>query len=53
MVRTEPELELASLSVVGAPALVLQGDRDEVTLEHGAAVAARRVQKPGRHAAAS
>jgi pimeloyl-ACP methyl ester carboxylesterase len=55
MVRTEPELELASLSVVGAPALVLQGDRDEVTLEHGAAVAAvlphgRLAVLPGTHA---
>ena len=55
MVRTEPELELASLSAVGAPALVLQGDRDEVTLEHGAAVATvlpngRLAVLPGTHA---
>ena len=40
MLATEPELELASLAEVAAPTLVLQGDRDEVTLEHGAAVAA-------------
>jgi pimeloyl-ACP methyl ester carboxylesterase len=40
MLATEPEIDLASLTVVGAPTLVLQGDRDEVTLEHGAAVAA-------------
>jgi pimeloyl-ACP methyl ester carboxylesterase len=31
----------AALASVSAPALVIQGDRDEVTLEHGAAVAAR------------
>jgi pimeloyl-ACP methyl ester carboxylesterase len=41
--------------VVGAPTLVLQGDRDEVTLEHGAAVAAalphgRLAVLPGTHA---
>jgi pimeloyl-ACP methyl ester carboxylesterase len=40
MLATEPELDLASLAAVTAPTLVLQGDRDEVTLEHGAAVAA-------------
>jgi pimeloyl-ACP methyl ester carboxylesterase len=54
MVATEPELELASLTTVGAPTLVLQGDRDEVTLEHGAAVAAalpqgRLAVLPGTH----
>jgi pimeloyl-ACP methyl ester carboxylesterase len=41
--------------VVGAPTLVLQGDRDDVTLEHGAAVAAalphgRLAVLPGTHA---
>ena len=40
MLATEPELDLASLAAVTAPTLVLQGDRDEVTLEQGAAVAA-------------
>ena len=55
MLATEPELELASLATVTAPALVLQGDRDEVTLEHGAAVAAalpsgRLAVLPGTHA---
>ena len=52
---TEPELDLGSLAVVTAPPLVLQGDRDEVTLEHGAAVAAalphgRLAVLPGTHA---
>jgi pimeloyl-ACP methyl ester carboxylesterase len=55
MLATEPELELASLAAVTAPTLVLQGDRDEVTLEHGAAVAAilpqgRLAVLPGTHA---
>src|SRR5215831_21396859 len=40
MIDSEPELDLATLGTVGAPTLVLQGDRDEVTLDHGAAVAA-------------
>ena len=40
MLATEPELDLASLAAVEAPTLVLQGDRDEVILGHGAAVAA-------------
>jgi pimeloyl-ACP methyl ester carboxylesterase len=52
---TEPEVDLASLTAVAAPTLVLQGDRDEVTLEHGAAVAAalpqgRLAVLPGTHA---
>jgi pimeloyl-ACP methyl ester carboxylesterase len=55
MVDSEPELDLATLGTVSAPALVLQGDRDEVTLEHGAAVAsalgkARLAVLPGTHA---
>jgi len=37
---SEPEIDRAALTAVSAPALVLQGDRDEVTPEHGAAVAA-------------
>jgi pimeloyl-ACP methyl ester carboxylesterase len=40
MLANEPELDLSSLAAVAAPTLVLQGDRDEVTLEHGATVAA-------------
>jgi pimeloyl-ACP methyl ester carboxylesterase len=55
MLAAEPELDLASLAAVAAPTLVLQGDRDEVTLEHGAAVAAalphgRFAVLPGTHA---
>ena len=55
MIASEPELDLASLAAVTAPTLVLQGDRDEVTLEHGAAVAAalphgRLAVLPGTHA---
>jgi pimeloyl-ACP methyl ester carboxylesterase len=47
-------VELASLTTVEAPTLVLQGDRDEVTLEHGAAVATalphgRLAVLPGTH----
>jgi pimeloyl-ACP methyl ester carboxylesterase len=54
MLATEPELDLESLATVAAPTLVLQGDRDEVTLDHGAAVAAalpqgRLAVLPGTH----
>jgi pimeloyl-ACP methyl ester carboxylesterase len=54
MIETEPEIELASLTTVEAPTLILQGDRDEVTLEHGAAVATalphgRLAVLPGTH----
>jgi pimeloyl-ACP methyl ester carboxylesterase len=54
MIETEPELDLGSLAAVRAPTLVLQGDRDEVTLEHGAAVASalpqgRLAVLPGTH----
>jgi pimeloyl-ACP methyl ester carboxylesterase len=54
MLTTEPEIELASLATVSAPTLVLQGDGDDVTLEHGAAVAAalqhgRLAVLPGTH----
>ena len=54
MLATEPELDLASLAAVAAPTLVLQGDRDEVTLDRGAAVAAalpqgRLAVLPGTH----
>ena len=55
MLAAEPELDLESLAAVEAPTLVLQGDRDEVTMEHGAAVAAalphgRLAVLPGSHA---
>ena len=54
MLDAEPELDLAELTAVRAPTLVLQGDRDEVTLEHGAAVVAalpegRLAVLPGTH----
>lgn len=52
--RTEPELELASLRELQAPTLLLQGDRDEVTVEHSKAVAeavpnGRLAVLPGTH----
>ena len=55
MIDSEPELDLATLGTVLAPALVLQGDRDEVTLDHGTAVTAalgnaRLAVLPGTHA---
>jgi pimeloyl-ACP methyl ester carboxylesterase len=54
MYRAEPELELAGLAALDVPALVLQGDRDEVTVAHSAAVAAvlpqgRLAVLPGSH----
>jgi pimeloyl-ACP methyl ester carboxylesterase len=54
MIRTEPEIDLAELAGVQAPALVMQGDRDEVTVTHSAAVAealphGRLAVLPGRH----
>jgi len=54
MIDSEPEIDLAELGAVSAPTLVLQGERDEVTLEHGAAVAAalgdgRLAVLPGTH----
>ena len=55
MVDAEPELDLATFGMVTAPTLVLQGDRDVVTVEHSAAVAnalpdARLAVLPGTHA---
>lgn len=52
--RTEPELDLESLRGVESPTLVLQGDRDEVTVEHSLAVAGslahgRLAVLPGTH----
>jgi len=54
MYRAEPELDLTGLAAVDVPALVLQGDRDEVTVQHSAAVAAmlrqgRLAVLPGSH----
>jgi pimeloyl-ACP methyl ester carboxylesterase len=55
MIEREPEIGLADLSSITAPTLVLQGDEDEVSLEHSAAVAAvlsagRLAVLPGSHA---
>jgi pimeloyl-ACP methyl ester carboxylesterase len=54
MVEAEPEIDLETLSAVGAPTLVMQGDRDEVTVEHSSAVVralpdARLCVLPGTH----
>ncbi|HEX9063835.1 MAG TPA: alpha/beta hydrolase [Streptosporangiaceae bacterium] len=54
MFQTEPEIELTSLGGITVPALVLQGDRDEVTLSHSTAVAGalpggRLAVLPGTH----
>jgi pimeloyl-ACP methyl ester carboxylesterase len=54
MIRTEPELDLVTLAAVDVPALVLQGDRDDVTVQHSAAVAevlpqGRLAVLPGTH----
>jgi pimeloyl-ACP methyl ester carboxylesterase len=54
MFLTEPELDLHSFSSVQAETLVLQGDRDEVTLEHSKELAeilpnARLAVLPGSH----
>jgi pimeloyl-ACP methyl ester carboxylesterase len=55
MIEREPEIDLADLASIAAPTLVLQGDDDEVSLEHSAAVAAvlnagRLAVLPGSHA---
>jgi pimeloyl-ACP methyl ester carboxylesterase len=54
MIDTEPQLDLATFSAATAPTLVLQGDRDEVTVEHSLAVVAalpnaRLAVLPGTH----
>jgi pimeloyl-ACP methyl ester carboxylesterase len=54
MLNTEPEIQLETLSVLRGPVLVLQGDRDEVTVEHSKAVAdalpvGRLAVLPGTH----
>ncbi len=55
MISTEPRIALTELGSITAPTLVLQGDRDEVGLEHSAAVTAaipgaRLAVLPGTHA---
>ena len=55
MVSVEPQIALSELAGIAAPTLVLQGDRDEVRLEHSAQVAAaipraRLAVLPGTHA---
>lgn len=55
MIEREPEIDLADLAAIAAPTLVLQGDQDEVSLAHSAAVAAalpagRLAVLPGSHA---
>ena len=54
MFLTEPEIDLTSLGGLHMPALVLQGDRDEVTIAHSVAVtealpAGRLAVLPGSH----
>lgn len=54
MIATEPEIALDTLAGVTAPTLVLQGDQDEVTVEHSLAVVAalpeaRLAVLPGTH----
>jgi pimeloyl-ACP methyl ester carboxylesterase len=54
MITTEPEIALDTLADVTAPTLVLQGDQDEVTVEHSLAVVAalpeaRLAVLPGTH----
>jgi pimeloyl-ACP methyl ester carboxylesterase len=54
MITTEPEIALDTLAGITVPTLVLQGDRDEVTVEHSLAVAAalpaaRLAVLPGTH----
>ena len=54
MIATEPELDLADFAAVRAPTLVLQGDQDEVTVQHSLDVVAaipgaRFAVLPGTH----
>ena len=55
LIRSEPEVVISDLAAITAPTLVLQGDRDDVRVEHSAAVAAaihgaRLAVVPGTHA---
>ena len=54
MINTEPEIDLSTLAGIAAPTLVMQGDRDEVTVAHSQAVAdsmpaGRLAVLPGTH----
>lgn len=54
MIANEPEIDLSVLSAITAPTLIMQGDQDEVTLEHSAAIVsalpnARLAVLPGTH----
>ena len=54
MIASEPEMDLASLSRVSAPTLVMQGDHDEVTVAHSLDIVAnlqnaRLAVLPGTH----
>lgn len=40
MITAEPEIDLAEFSAITCPTLVMQGDHDEVTLDHGREVCA-------------
>jgi pimeloyl-ACP methyl ester carboxylesterase len=55
MLDTEPDISFTTMSTVAAPTLILQGDRDDVSLEHSIAVSAaladaRLAVIPGSHA---
>ena len=54
MIRTEPELDINTFAGIEAQTLVLQGDRDAVTVEHSQLVAdtladGRLAVLPGSH----
>ncbi len=51
MFDAEPELDLATFGAVTAPTLVLQGDRDVVTVEHSAAGSDGPAGRPAGRAA--
>lgn len=54
MIEVEPDIPLSRLAAITSPTLVVQGDRDDVLLEHSAAVVAampeaRLAVLPGSH----
>jgi pimeloyl-ACP methyl ester carboxylesterase len=54
MIANEPEMDLSVLAAVDIPTLVMQGDHDEVTIEHGLDIVAhlpngRFAVLPGTH----
>jgi pimeloyl-ACP methyl ester carboxylesterase len=54
MIASEPEMDLTDLATVSAPTLVMQGDHDEVLIEHSLAIVrqlpnARLAVLPGTH----